>query len=581
MRIMSSYRTLRPYFRRHALTLTLGLSALIIVDLLQLLIPRVVKQAVDQLSILQATPGSLAWAGLSIVGLAALIGVFRYVWRSLLLGFSRVVERDLRDRLFAKLLSLSPSWFMTRTTGDIMAHATNDLEAIRMAAGFGLVALVDAVLLSAASVAFMIWIDPVLTLLALIPMPVIPFLTRHLGLIMHRRYREVQETFGRLTGAIREYLSGIRVVKAHVREAMVLEDMDQVGLDYVKKNIRLNMVSGAFFPLMTMFTNLATAIVIYYGGRMTIFSGITPGDFVAFLSYLGLLTWPMMALGWVTNLVQRGAASLDRINNVLDRQPDITDPPTPARPDHFRGELVIRHLTFTYPGRSTPVVKNINLNCPAGSITALVGRTGSGKSTLLNLIPRLLATPPQTIFLDGLAVENMELDILRSAIGYVPQDGYIFSGTIAENVAYGRPEADLPTIRAAARAADFDDEVMSFHDGYDTYVGERGVTLSGGQKQRLALARALLIDPPLLILDDTLSAVDAGAEKKILANLSRLRLGKTTIISSHRLTSLKIAALIHVLENGSITESGTINELLATDGYFATMYQLQQAQMDT
>ncbi len=569
---------MRPYFRRHLWRLFFGLLALIVVDLLQLVIPRVVKHAVDDLSTMSATPRGLVHYALMIVLLAAGIGFFRYFWRLLILGFSRIVEEDLRNRIFTRLLSLPSSWFLTRTTGDIMAHATNDLDAIRMAAGFGLVALVDSVLLGTAAVGFMIWIDFKLTLLALIPMPLITILTRRLSRIMHRRYRKVQNLFGNMTERVREFLSGIRVVQAHVREDLVLSEMDRVGRDFVEENIRLSKVSGSFMPMMVMFTNLSLAIVIYFGGRLTVFQAISPGDFVAFISYLGLLTWPMMALGWVVNLVQRGAASLDRINTILEEQPSITDPPAPVRLKDSNGRLEISRLTFAYPGRSREVIKDLSLICPAGSITALVGRTGAGKSTLLNLVPRLFDPPPGTVFLDGVDLRELSLSDLRRTVGYVSQDNYIFSGTVAENIAFGRPDAAESDIAEAARAAHLDREIASFPDGYGTHIGERGLTLSGGQRQRLALARALLLDQPLLILDDTFSAVDAETEEAILASLAAKRAGRTTVIVAHRLTSLNLADLIHVIEDGRLTESGSHAELLARDGYFARLHRLQQIQ---
>lgn len=567
-----------PYFRRHAVSLAVGLSALIVVDLLQLLIPRVVKHAVDGLTMQSATPASLAQAGLTVLGIAAAIGAFRYVWRLLILGFSRIVEEDLRNRIYSKLLALPPAWFMTRTTGDIMAHATNDLDAVRMAAGFGLVALVDSILLTTAAIGFMVWIDLKLTLLALIPMPLITFLTRRLSRTMHRRYRTVQDIFGVMTERVREFLSGIRVIQAHVREGLVKNELDRLGRDFVRENIRLTKTAGSFFPLMVMFTNVSMAIVIYFGGRLTIFGAISPGDFVAFISYLGLLTWPMMALGWVVNLVQRGAASLDRINSILDQQPDIGDPPSPQILDGIRGGLEIRHLTFTYPGRTEVVLEDLSLDFPAGAMTALVGRTGSGKTTVLNLIPRLFDPPPGRIFLDGIDVRGLKVADLRAAVGYVSQDGYIFSGTVAENIAFGRPDAALDAIQEAARAAALDEDVASFPDGYRTQIGERGLTLSGGQRQRLALARAFLMDPPILILDDTFSAVDAETEGRILKNLADKRAGRTTIIVAHRLTSLNRAQVIHVIEGGRLAESGRHEDLILGQGYFARLHRLQQVQ---
>lgn len=577
---MKVYRTLWPYFYRSRFRLLAGLAALIFCDFLQLMIPRVVKHAVDLISTLKADSSSLALAGLLIIAMAMAIGFFRYIWRILILGFSRLVEEDIRKRMFSKLLAFPQSWMQKRTTGDIMAHATNDLDALRMASGMGLVALVDSMVMGTASIGFMIWIDPTLTLLALIPMPLITILTSRLGSMMFKRHRRVQDIFGRMTGQVREYLSGIRVVQANVREDLVTREMDKIGRLYLKENVRLNFVSGAFFPLMLMFSNLSLTIVLYFGGRLTVFSQISPGDFVAFISYLGLLTWPMMALGWLANLVQRGAASLVRINTILDEEPEIKDPEQPAAPPFFKGELRIENLTFSYPNRKEEILQNLTLDGAPGGITAVVGRTGSGKTTVLNLILRIFDPPTGTVFLDGVDVREMNLADLRGAIGYVPQDGYIFSGTLSENIAFGSPDADEDRIMEAAREAGLEDDILSFSDGLNTYIGERGVTLSGGQKQRLALARAILIDPPLLILDDTFSAVDAKAEETILANICRIRAGKSTIMVSHRLTSLKVADKIWVIENGAISESGSHWDLIENGGYYSQLHQLQQVQAE-
>lgn len=578
---MNSYKTLLPYFKKYRLRILIGLISLLLVDFFQLLIPRVVKYAIDELASFRAEPGTLVKSGLALVGLAFAIGLFRYVWRLLILGFSRIVEKDVRERLYTHLVSLSPSWFLTRSTGDIMAHATNDLEAVRMASGMGLVALTDAIVMGAASIGFMIWISPKLTLLALIPMPLISILTRYLSGVMYKRYRSVQDVFGRMTGRIREYLDGIRVIQAHVREELVVSDVDRIGREYVKENIKLNKVSGAFYPLMLMFTNLSLAIVLYFGGRMTIFTTISAGDFVAFISYLGILTWPLMALGWVTNLIQRGAASLDRINNVLRMTPEILDREDAVYRENVKGDVELKNLTFSYPGRSRKVLDDVSARFLAGKCTALVGRTGSGKTTLLNMIPRLFSSPEKSVFVDGLEVEKYKLGCLRGAIGYVPQDGHIFSGSIRENIAFGIPDATIEEIVQAAESAEFADEIKGFKNGFDTFIGERGVTLSGGQKQRLALARALMINPPLLILDDTLSAVDAAVEERILSNIARLRKGKSTIIVSHRLSSIKIADRIHVLENGTLSASGTHNELTGVDGYYARLHSLQSMENNT
>jgi ATP-binding cassette subfamily B protein len=574
---MKRWATLTPYFRRHWGRVLWGLLALLVVDGFQLFIPRVVKNGVDRLSDGTATADHLLRLGLVIVALAVGIGALRYAWRVLILGFSRIVEEDLRNRMMERLLGLPPAWYLTRTTGDIMAKATNDLEALRMAAGMGLVALVDSILMGAASFGFMVWIHPTLTLLALLPMPIITLVTRRLGTVMFRRYRQVQDTFGRMSDQVREHLAGIRVIQAAVREDLVLGDLDRLGRVYVTQNVRLSRVSGSMFPMLTMVANVSLAIVLYFGGRLTILNEISPGDFVAFISYLGLMAWPMMALGWVMNMMQRGAAALARLDEILLARPEIRDPEAPLDPPAFQGRVDIRNLTFLYPGRTEPALADVSLSFPAGRFTALVGRTGSGKTTLVNLIPRLFDPPAGTVFIDGVDVTRLKLKDLRSAIGYVPQDGYVFSGSVYNNIAFGRPAADPRDVEAAARAVRIHDEVAAFPQGYQTLVGERGLTLSGGQRQRLALARALLVDPPLLILDDPFSSLDASVEERILDHLAESRAGKTTIIISHRLTSLRPAAVIHVLDMGRLTQSGAHDELMRAEGYFAHLALLQNA----
>lgn len=581
---MKSYATIWPYFKQKWPLLFIGLLALVACDLLQLLGPWAVGRSIDLLTRLTVDRGALAGMALLIVGLAVAVAGTRYIWRRLIIGFSRMVERELRQRLYARLMALPLAWHQNKTRGDLIALATNDVESVRQAASLGLISLIDAFVMGVAAMIFMLKISPELTLIALLPMPLITILTKLFSRALYRAYLDVQESFGGLTEAIREELSGIRVLKAMSLEPLALERVERAGRLNLNQNIRLALAGGAFFPFMVFLTQLAVALVLYFGGRKAVAGEISPGGFVAFISYLGLLAWPMMALGLVFNLIQRGAVSLDRLNSVL-YEPLPDDPAPPPAAGGGQAEklapaalsVTASHLTFAYPNRPKPALNDLSLVLPAGRVSALVGPTGSGKSTLAALLPRLITPPPGTLWVGGRLMEDWPVAELRRRIGYVSQDGYTFSGTILENAAFGRPEASREEVLAAVRLAGLAPDLAAMSQGLDTWVGERGLTLSGGQRQRLALARAILLDPPLLILDDTFSAVDAAVEEEILANLRPVRQGRTTLIISHRLTSLNGVDVIFVLEEGRVTASGTMAELIDREGYFKRIWALQMA----
>lgn len=570
---------IKPYFIENRLSIFLGLFSLITVDLLQLFVPRIIKRAVDDLTAFQIGLQGLLKYALYIAAIAVLMGIFRYLWRFWLLGLSRRVEEGLRNTMFNHIQILSARYFDRVKTGDIMAHATNDIQQVRMATGMGLVALNDAIVMGSAAIGFMLYINIRLTLFVLIPMPLIVLGTRFFSRKMHKRYQDVQAAFADITEAARERFAGIRVIKAYSLEKNEEAQLQKLSQRYIDRNISLVKVTGSFYPMMVFFTNISLAIVLFLGGRQTIAFTITPGDFVAFISYLGLLTWPMMAMGWVINLIQRGRASLDRINRILQNRPEITDRPGAGAIRRFDQGMVFEKVSFAYPSTNGPgphVLSQINIRLEAGRILGIVGPPGSGKTSLISLVPRVYDVQEGRILMDGRDIRDIVLKYLRSQIAFVPQEPFLFARTIRENIAFGLPtlcEADL--IRATEKAALLD-TIRSFPEGFDTVVGEKGITLSGGQKQRIALARALLVDRPILILDDPISQVDFETGSMIINTIRSMVGNRTIIIVSHRLSAVRFADQIIALDRGCILESGTHQELIQKKGYYATTYRLQE-----
>lgn len=573
---MKSYRVLKSYFVEQKAVVLLGLFSLFLVDILQLFIPRIIKWAVDALTIGAITATGLLRYAFYIAGTALLIGVFRFVWRRCLLGMSRKIEEGLRNRLFFHVQTLSPAYFDQTKTGDLMARATNDIQHVRMAVGMGMVALTDAIVLGLSAVGFMLYINVTLTLFALLPMPIIVLSARVLSRRMHRRYKKVQASFADLTEAVRECFAGIRVVKAYNREKAEARKLSGISKDYLGHNLRLVRIIGVLSPGMMFFANMSVAIVLYLGGRQTINFTITPGDFVAFISYLGLLTWPMMAMGWVANLIQRGAASLDRINAILGTRPRIVTAKEPHPAKTLKGNIVFENVSFRYREDTLPVLSNISFSLTSGKTLGVVGPTGSGKTTLCHLIPRLMDARDGHVLIDGMDVRQISLHTLRSQVVVAPQDAFVFSGSIRENLCFGKGNASDEEIIRAARAARLYETVMEFPDQFNSLIGEKGITLSGGQRQRLALARAFLVAAPIMILDDPLSQVDTDTAAAILASIQSLSPHLTTVMVSHRLGHVRHADLIIVLENGLITESGTHEELMGREGFYSNMYRWQE-----
>jgi ATP-binding cassette subfamily B protein len=563
-----------PHFKEHRRIIGFGLLSLIVVDFAQLMIPRIIKWVVDDLTAFTAGPADLLRYAAAVCAMALLIGFFRYIWRRCLLGTARRLEETLRNRLLHHVQTLSADYFDQVKTGDLMAHATNDIQQVRMAAGMGLVALNDAVVLGAAAVGFMLYIDVRLTLFVLIPMPFIVMTTRLLGRRMHRGYQRVQASFADLTEAVRERCAGIRMIQAHHGEAASSKAIRKVSQAYIDENIKLVGVTGLFFPLMVLLTNLSLALVLLLGGRRAILAEITPGDLVAFISYLNLLSWPMMALGWVTNLIQRGGASLERLKTILEQEPTICDDGRAQSLKRIHGHLAFEGLWFAYNGQW--VLKNIHRRINGGEILGIVGPPGSGKSTLLGLVPRLYEAQRGRILIDGTDLRHIRLADLRRQMAFVPQEPFLFAGTLRENIVFGRSRADASQLQRAVSDAGLSETVDSMPAGLDTVVGEKGILLSGGQKQRVALARALLIDAPILLLDDPVSQVDTATGRIIIQSIRRMAGRKTILIASHRLAALRFADHIITLENGDLIECGTHDQLVHDGGYYARVFALQE-----
>jgi ATP-binding cassette subfamily B protein len=573
---MKTFKTLKDDFIENRWRILIGLIALLIVDILQLFIPRIIKYAIDDLTTGLISPSGLLIYGMEISILALGIGGFRYLWRYLLLGSARRIEKALRKRLFLHLQNLSPSYFSRTKIGELMAHATNDIEAIRMSISLGIVFLVDTIILGVLTIFFMIYIHPLLTLYAVLPMPLITVITLLFSRVIHQRFELVQKIFALLTERVRESIAGIRLVKAYVQEEKEKEKLSQLSQDYIQKNISVTKVWGMFFPLILFLSNLSMAIVLYLGGKLTILQSISTGDFVAFMSYLGMLAWPMMALGWSINVIQRGSASMDRLNRIFEEVPKISDSPEVIETGPLKGRIEIRGLTLSTGNGGIPLLMDIHLSIREGERLVIVGRTGSGKTVLCNLLVRILEPPRECLFFDGIEIHHISLETLRRSIGYVPQDTVLFSDTIRENIAFGRLDAIEEEIEEAARLAQIYDEIMSFSQGMDTVIGEKGITLSAGQRQRIAIARTILMNPPIFILDDALSSVDIQTEERVLGGMERFLKGRTSVFITHRIAPLRRADRIVVLDQGRIAEMGDHTTLLARGGIYAKLYWERQ-----
>jgi ATP-binding cassette subfamily B protein len=561
-----------PYLWRYRGNFAWGLAALALKDLAAVSAPLVIRAAVDRFS--RGAPAAQIWrlAGY-LVAIAILRGIFQYWMRVVLIGISRDIEYDLRNDLFTHLVSLSGDFYARLRTGDIMARATNDLNAVRMMLGPGVMYWTETSLTFVLAIAVMVSTDWRLTLLAILPAPLVSFAVIFFGRKIHDRFERIQAMFSDISSRVQENLAGVRMVRAYAQEAAELKKFNALNVDYIEQNIQLVRISGLFEPLLELLIGSTFLIVLWAGGQRVLSGQISLGSFVMFNTYMSMLVWPMIAMGWVVNLMQRGSASFERIAEIMQERPSIAEPASAPALAEPLGEIEFRGVSVVYPAGAA--LAEIDLRIPAGSTVAIVGATGCGKSTLVSLIPRLLDPTDGAVFLDGVDLRKLSPQALRRNIGFVPQETFLFSATIAENIAFGVEQATDRQIRRAAEMAGLAADIETFPAGYQTMVGERGITLSGGQKQRTAIARAVLRDPRILILDDALSSVDTLTEELILTGLSGMMGGRTVILISHRVSTVRQADRIVVLEKGGIVEQGTHAELVMARGYYAELYQKQ------
>jgi ATP-binding cassette, subfamily B, multidrug efflux pump len=588
-------RPLVPYLKRYRSGLFWGGLCVLFNNGIWVLFPQVLRRAINDLNT-GLTRHKLLTYALIIVGLALAKGLFQFLTRWVLIGISRDIEFDLRNDLFAHLERLSHSYYQRNRTGDIMARATNDLNAVRMLLGPAIMYSANTLVFTAGALGFMLAISPKLTIFAFLPLPIASIVIQYFGRRIHERFERIQAMFSDISARAQENFSGARVIRAYVQEQAEIAAFENANQEYIRRSLGLVRLMGMLWPTLELMLGAAVVIVLWIGGRQVLLGKMNMGAFVAFNTYMVQLTWPVIALGWVINIFQRGTASLVRIQEILTQQPEIADEATLAldggatrvSPVHqvanaddssidIQGEIEFRNLNFAYNG--VEVLKDINLRIPAGSSLAIVGPTGSGKTTLVDLIPRIYDAAPGTVLIDGRPIRQFPLDPLRRHIGFVPQETFLFSDTIRENIAYGiaqeNGEAQFDDIKAAAEAANIAQDIESFPEGYNTTVGERGITLSGGQKQRTAIARALLRGPRILILDDALSSVDTNTEDKILNHLREIMRGRTTIFISHRVSTVRNADAIAVLHQGRIVELGTHDQLITRNGYYTDLYNKQ------
>jgi len=573
-----SLRPLFPYMQRYRRSYAVGALCVFFLNGIWVLLPQVIGRAVDDLK-QGVTREKLLIYALLILAVAFSKGIFQYLTRWVVIGVSREIEFDLRNDLFAHLERLSYSYYQRTRTGDIMARATNDLNAVRMLLGPAIMYSANTIVFTAGALAFMLHISAKLTLYAFLPLPFVSIVVQYFGRRIHERFETIQAMFSEISAHAQENFSGARVIRAYVQEEAEIAGFESSNQRYIARSLKLVRLMGMLWPTLETMLGLANVMVLWLGGREVLYHRISVGNFVAFITYMALLTWPIIALGWVINIFQRGTASMGRINEILVEQPEIEDReadlPTSGSslPAQLAGEIEFRGLNFSYDGE--PVLHDVNLRIPAGSSLAIVGPTGSGKTTLVSLIPRIYDAAPGSVLLDGHPIREYPLAVLRRNIGFVPQETFLFSETVRENIAFGKTDASDQEVRSAARAANIEVEIEGFPDDYQTLVGERGITLSGGQKQRTAIARAIIRSPRILVLDDALSSVDTHTEDKILNQLRDLMVGRTTIFISHRVSTVRNADLIVVLHGGRIVERGTHDKLLTLNGYYANLYQKQ------
>jgi ATP-binding cassette, subfamily B, multidrug efflux pump len=566
-------RPLVPYLRRYWKSLAWGGVAVVLYNVIKVLLPLVIGHAIDDMQH-GITEAKVLYHALRLLLIAALSAVFLYICRQVIIGVSREIEFDLRNDIFANLERQSPSYYHTHRTGDIMARTTNDLNAVRMLLGPAIMYSANTIVFTAAALPFMYRISPKLTFFAFVPLPMASILVQYFGARIHRRFERIQAMFSDISAKAQENFSGARLIRAFAQEEAEIASFETANREYIKRSLYLVRLMAMLWPTLEFVLGLSLMITLLVGGHEVVSHRISVGQFTAFNVYMVQLTWPMIAVGWVVNLFQRGTASVVRIDELLKQKPDIADAPT-ATDTPVTGDIEFRNLTFAYPNAS-PVLHDINLRIPAGTSIAIVGPTGSGKSTLVGLIPRLHDASPGTVLIDGQPIRDFKLSNLRKSIGFVPQETFLFSETIRQNIAFGRPDASAEDVQEAATIAHISTEILEFPKGFDTEVGERGLTLSGGEKQRTAIARAVIRDPKILILDDALASVDTYTEERILSGLKQNMEGRTTVFISHRISTARNADQIAVLVAGRIAELGTHDELIARDGYYTSLFEKQR-----